>query len=749
MAAAMLLTAACSKDYEIVEPQDATRGELRVTASTEAPTRVVVGDRDEAGNWQFNYSEGDAMVLWEVAGVTSRGYNYVRLHQPTSATLSSDLKTGTFNYSIPSPYEVGATYPGASSYTTESVYYTGILPTTAFAGFYQNYPAGVSSAITEASEGFIRLNVPREQNPTATSPDPSAIILRAYDFEYPTSGVVQTKFKHVLAYMKITVKGLPVGCQPDRLFIGGDSRITFANDLNATDKYCKYDLEDGFASTSRGANLIVNMTQLEPNEDGNYVVWAACKPYTYASAVATPSFGLYEVGSGIPVGSPIVPVSVDGSQGIKLVAGEVSSFTLNFGYGNDLTQPKVTATTASVDAESSTVTFAWGAVGEAVSYNYTVDGGEQQTTTDTSVTLTVKPNTEVSFAVQAVPAEDSGYVASGWGTAKITSSPYLVALVMSEIDEGDVNSYSATLEWTAVENAVGYSYKIGENGTETNIGNVLTYTFKGLSEKSYYSIFLRAKAESGSTSYSDSEWVEKLVLTSEKSPLTMSAVTVSDVTDRSAVVSWTAVDGAASYRYKLSDGTEGTLASGGTLTGLTAETAYTIQVMAVAQTESDWSDSAWGEAVSFTTTEAVGPLNLWGSDEFAAWSTAINSTTMVDGSSYAGLNYTLGGTTNTFKFVTADGVTYLESTGNGDKGKNYLWFTVTGKGTITVKGYNGYSGTKDVHIYVGTTDEGVDVASGAEFTHTATFDVQEETVVKVWVREKLFRIYSIAWTPTE
>ena len=199
----MLLTTACSKDYEIVEPQDATRGELRVTASTEAPTRVVVGDRDEAGNWQFNYSEGDAMVLWEVASVTSRGYNYVRLHQPTSTTLSSDLKTGTFNYSIASPYEVGATYPGASSYTTEAVYYTGILPTTAFAGFYQNYPAGVSSEITESSEGFIRLNVPREQNPTATSPDPSAIILRAYDFEYPTSGVVQTKFKHVLAYMKI------------------------------------------------------------------------------------------------------------------------------------------------------------------------------------------------------------------------------------------------------------------------------------------------------------------------------------------------------------------------------------------------------------------------------------------------------------------------------------------------------------------------------------------------------------------
>lgn len=750
--AALLWGAGACTNEEIKEEALRPRGEGLIEVEIEGveESRALFGEQDATGDWHLAYSPDDKMLLWEVAEVTSRGYRYLRTWQPAQANLSEDGLSAAFTYAVPTPYGVGESYPETSNYTIERVYYTGILPREAFAGFWANYPVNdVDPTLTEASEGFLRLDVPREQTPTATSPDPKAILLRAADRELPEDGVVRSRFSHLLAYMKITVKGLPAGYDFQQLQIGGDSRISFANDWNASDKYCKYSLEDGFAATSRGTTLILHTADLEPDAEGNYTVWAACKPFT-GSGEATPAFTPYS-SANQHIESKLVTVtrtgkSSDGGRAIALEAGRVAIFTLNYGYGNDLTAPELSASSENVDAERSRLIFSWPTVGGADHYCYTIDGGEVQQTTACSVELEVAPSTPVRFAVKACPTEESGYVESGWSEISITAEPYRRQLVMSEIDEGDVLSYQATLLWQPVEGAAGFSYKIGAEGAEVKIGNVTTYTFTDLQPESYYSIFLRALAADDSAEYRHSEWVEKLILTSPKEPLQMGPVTIAAVSERTVTAIWEPIEGAVGYHYRLNNGIEEEAVSGQPITGLTAATAYTLQIRALAAVASDWSDSDWSEAVSFTTPEAAGPLFAWGSEEFAAWALELGTTTLNADGSYAGLGYCLGSGKG-YEFVTEDSTTYLKSLGSADKGKNYLYFSVEGKGRLIVRGYNNKTKDKTMRIMLNKATLGEDISLTAKSDYTITLDISASPGDQVMIapRDSDIFIYSIAW----
>lgn len=742
---AAALVAGCSTD----NLSDATNtiaqnGELTVNIE-EPESRAEFGNKSDNG-YKVSYSASDEMLLWEVGEVSSKGYRYVRIVEPKSTTIAENGLTASFSYDLGKNYVAGDLYPG-TTYPFESVFYTGILPRGAFAGFWENYPTNdVNPSITEASDGFIRLNVPREQTPTATSPDPNAIILKAYAQPLPENGVITTRFEHLLAYMKITIKGLPAGYKMTKLQIGGDSRISFAND---TDRYCKWSFTDaslnngnGFESTTRGGMLIINTSELEPQADGSYVVWAACKPHT-SSMEATPSFTPYSSVND-HIESKLIPVTRDGSAGsIALKRGEVASFTINYGYGNDLLSPKLSASTRSVDASTSQVSFSWDAVGGADHYIYKINSGEEQITTENSVSINVTPGAEVNFSVRAVPAENSGYTASDWSSTTIIAEYYKVALEMSEVDEGDILSYKATLIWSEVEGAVGYSYKIGANGSEVKIGNVTEYTFTNLEQNTYYSIYLRALADENSTTLTHSDWVEKLILTSTKEPLVMGSITIDDVSERTVTASWADVEGAVSYRYRLGDGSEGVAVSGTPITGLTASTTYTLQIMACAAVESDFSDSAWSQAVEFTTSEATGPLYSWSSDEFAAWALEIGTTELRADSSYAGLGFFMGNSSG-FDIVNDGEKSYLKSMGSSDKGKNYFYFTSPGSGRVVVKGFNNKTSDKTLRIIVDGKETNYSIAKQQEYT--VEHEVSAEgSLIKICTRDSNIFIYSISF----
>lgn len=754
MALGVLALSGCTKSEGIDQtPQpQLQKGEIRVEISANEEVRALFGEQDGDGAWHLDFSAEDDLLLWEVANVASRGYYYIRTHESRLAQFSEDMASAQFTYQLPAPYKVGESFPGGGSYTTEKLFYTGILPRSAFAGFWANYPVNnVDPTLSEGSDGFVRLNVPRLQTPTASSPDKAAIILRAYDSEPNAEGIISTKFQHLMAYMKITIKGLPAGYNFHKLQIGGDSRIVFANE---TDKYCKWTFGNaelyngnGFDGTNRGSTLILNTSQLKAEADGSYVVWAACIPYT-SPYVATPSFTPYS-SENDHIESKQIPISrtgetEDGAKAVKLEVGKVAVFTINYGYGNDLIAPDLSATTQNIDPDRSTVTFSWEEVGGADHYCYKLNERAEEKTSLTSLTIEAKPGEKVTFSVKACPAEGSGYTASGWATKSITAEIYREQLIMSEIDEGDVLSYKATLMWSPVEHAAGFAYKIGAQGNEIKIGNVTEYTFTGLQAESYYSIFLKAVAEEGSSSYSDSEWVEKLILTSPKSPLKMGEVTLGEVGERKVTLTWEAIEGAASYRYKLSNGTEGEAESGKPITGLEPETSYSIQIGAIAEVESDWGDSEWSEAVSFTTTKASNTY-LWDEAFWAAWHEELGSDTLNADSSYRGLSYTLGSGKG-YNFMTEEGRTFVRSIGNADSGKNYFSFPATGNGRLRVKGRNDKSSDKTFRFILDkTTVEEPTIAALSEFTLEIEYTATEGQIIKIAPRDEKICIFSIEW----
>lgn len=751
---AIVVLTACStpKEPELPISKPHSEGMLRVEVISDESSRAEFMGPDEAGNQHVAFTQGDDLLLWEVANVESRGYYYVRTHTSITAQHSEDRYAAQFTYSLPAPYRVGESYPGSSSYTTERLFYTGILPKSAFAGFWANYPVNdVDPSLSEGSDGFIRLNVPREQTPTATSPDKRAIILRASDATPDSDGVVRTKFQHLLAYMKITVKGLPAGYNFHHLAIGGDSRIVFANER---DKFCKWSFGNanlydgnGFDATNRGSMLTINTSHLQPEADGSYTLWAACIPYT-GPYVATPAFTPYS-SENDHIESKLIPISrtgltEDGAKAVKLQMGRVAHFTLNYGYGNDLTAPDLTATTRNIDSSHSEVSFHWEPVGGADHYRYTINGGEEQTTTSTSLTLTVEPGQVVTLALKACPATDSDYTESGWSTKSITAESYRVALEMSEIDEGEVTSYCATLMWSPVEHAAGFAYKIGEDGASIAIGNVTSYTFTELEAERYYSIYLRALAEEGSSEYTHSEWVEKLILTSPKSPLEMGPISLVEVGERKVILSWSPVEGAASYRYCLQDGSEGVAQSGVAITGLEPESSYSIRIRAIAEAASDWSDSPWSDAVDFTTTLASNTY-LWDSAFWADWQAELGSESLKADATYRGLSYTLGSGKG-YTFMTESARCFVRSNGNADNGKNYFSFPATGNGLLRLTGRNDKGSDKTVRFILDkATISEPTVAASSEFTLEVPFTATEGQLIKIAPRDEKICLFTIEW----
>ncbi len=851
---------ACSSVDEFVEPDvvPTPNDEKTITMVVEndAESRALFTGQNEDGDWELAFINGDEMVMWEVAAVTSRGYSHVRKYNPTSSELSDRNLKATFTYSVDSPYQVGDVYPGVSSYNIEDVYYTGLLPASGFPGFYANvdsngnYIATVDPTLTEGQGDFIRLNVPREQTPTATSPDANAILLRAYDSELPEDGVINTRFKHILAYLKITVKGLPVDFVFNKMQISGQM-LCNASSVGNKDYYSKYSVTEGFVANAKaGQMLIIHTDHLEKDENGCYTVWAACiddpSPVPPTADYGTIVFSVYQ-NANAPLASKSIPITkeggeVNGTRTIALKAGEVTSLTLNFGYGNDLTAPVVNASTTTVDAERSQVTFSWPVNNQAEHYCYTINGGEEQQTTSNAVSIHATPGSEVTIKVKACPAEGSGLVASGWTTKSITAAPYFEPLVMSEIEEVSINSYSATLSWAEVANAVSYAYKLGEEGSVNYLSaSTNEYTFSGLEENTEYYLYMQALPEDGSTEYVASEWVEYYFKTTEKSPLTMSAlsevatttstttlswtavegaggyaykvgesgaetsmgnvteytitglthsttytiyvralgavntdngdsdwvsidvttevatplvmgaVTLGAVTDTTVILTWDEVANAVGYRYLLGDGTEGVAQSGVAITGLTPETTYTVQIMAVAEEASDYANSDWSAAVEFTTAEPAAPLNEWGSDALLGWSEAIGTTDLKADSNYNGLYFSLGGGSKGYSFVTEGDVTYLSSNENADKSKNLIYVVAESAGTytMTITGYNPIAGKKIYWVVNGSKKAETTIDAAGDFTQTYTVEVAAGDMVGFATRQEGTHIYSIAWTPAE
>ena len=158
----------------------------------------------------------------------------------------------------------------------------------------------------------------------------------------------------------------------------------------------------------------------------------------------------------------------------------------------------------------------------------------------------------------------------------------------------NITQTEATVTW----NGTASSYEVRLAGGTAETVTTTSKTFTGLTAGTAYTVEVRAVCES-----SNSSWVSTTFTTqsSQVDPCDApTALTASNVTQTEATVSWNGT--ASSYEVRLAGGTAETVTTTSkTFTGLTAGTAYTVEVRAVCES----SQSAW-VSTSFTTQNAQG-----------------------------------------------------------------------------------------------------------------------------------------------
>jgi len=173
----------------------------------------------------------------------------------------------------------------------------------------------------------------------------------------------------------------------------------------------------------------------------------------------------------------------------------------------------------------------WLAIDGATSYNYKIDEGTENNTTALSIQLTNSQSISVKAVGDGNICFDSVY-----------STPIIyTALVQLNTPQLTI-SESGLASWTAVENATSYIYKI-DNGVEVATTILAVQLSDGNS--------ITVKAVEQGDDYSDSEYSKAVTYTA---PLSLVTPTVS--ISISGLASWTAVENASGYKYKINNGAE-------------------------------------------------------------------------------------------------------------------------------------------------------------------------------------------------
>ena len=226
--------------------------------------------------------------------------------------------------------------------------------------------------------------------------------------------------------------------------------------------------------------------------------------------------------------------------------------------------PTLTAPTVALDGNVAS----WNAVTGASGYVYKIGAnGEEQSTTDTSVTLTHNQTLYVKAKGDNETALDSK-----WSTAVTYQAAALTAPTVT------LNNNVAS--WNAVAGASGYVYKIGAIGEEkavTDTSVTLTHN---------QTIYVKAQGDNETTL--DSGW--STAVTYQAAVLTAPTVTLNNN-----VASWNAVAGANGYVYKI--GATGQEQST-TNISVTLKNNQTLYVKAKGNNETAL-DSVWSAAVTY------------------------------------------------------------------------------------------------------------------------------------------------------
>ena len=241
----------------------------------------------------------------------------------------------------------------------------------------------------------------------------------------------------------------------------------------------------------------------------------------------------------------------------------------------------------------------------------------------------------------------------------------------------NITQTSAEVSWNGT--ATGYEVRL--NGGTPESVTATSKTFTGLTAGTAYTVEVRAVCES-----SQSAWVSTSFTTTEAQvdPCDApTALTASNITQTSAEVSWNGT--ASSYEVRLNSGTPETVtATSKTLTGLTAGTAYTVEVRAVCEN----SQSPW-VSTSFTTQNESGitapTVNTLAASNITHDGASLNGTIMAGSEAITaqGFMYKASSAADwTTVAATGENITATLSNLTAETAYEYKAFATTASGTV-------------------------------------------------------------------
>ena len=269
-------------------------------------------------------------------------------------------------------------------------------------------------------------------------------------------------------------------------------------------------------------------------------------------------------------------LTADTSYTLKVIASNAGGDSSEVSV-SESTLPNAPAAPTSLSVDNITQTAArlnWTKSSGATSYE--VNGGALSQWTDVGDVATytfgsLTANTTYNLRVRAVNrAGNSGAAAFSASTLpNIPAAP--TGLAASAHTQTAI-----TLGWTKSPGATAYKVQV-DSGAVTTLGDVATHTFSGLTTDTAYTLKVIASNAGG-----DSSATSVSARTLVNAPATPTGLAALGGTHNSITISWSRSTGATGYKVQVDSGTVATLGDVATHTfsGLTADTSYTLNVVA-------------------------------------------------------------------------------------------------------------------------------------------------------------------------
>lgn len=292
IAAAAILFTGCTKDQ--TETEFGTTGnKIKLIASANTPetaTRTVIGDRTDQGTYPVYWNdENEALAIVET--VDGKDSEAIRTGE---YTLSEDKTGADFSFELTENNNVAAF------------------------DYYACYPFSAFASISTSSR-IMQVNIPMLQRQAANSADPNASILFACDTGHNSQpSALNLNFRHVVAYAKMTVTGLPVTSNT------AVDNVTFTAAENSLsgEYWYYYDNPDGSKDGGNSDNVVsINVDGTVNDGSQDFVIWFACMPTSVGSSFTV----------SIQADSKIYTrdVTIPDGRAIDFIAGQVSAFTVD------------------------------------------------------------------------------------------------------------------------------------------------------------------------------------------------------------------------------------------------------------------------------------------------------------------------------------------------------------------------------------------------------------------------------------